>query len=306
MSSLLSNRPTPGKGNFSTLQNVLCLPTVNISPHVRSPPSSSDVAYRAEFGDTWKNSTQNARRSSPLENQVPKRNQLSNAGPSEESVLDAAPSTSSSSTPSTNEAVSAGVVGNKSVLDVTTTSPSQQFGKETIASETTLLNPSSQPLFDQHGRPIVYTDDFDFATMHNLLYFLYTGYANLHYRPTTHDEHFEGLPLGYPPPVDPFTLYQAADMYLVEALKERCYRYLTLTCTTQNICQRLLENSACNHYEGLSKFYFEFIVKNYDAVKKGKEWERIFLSMKESPPELFDYQVRKLLEITKTAPVAKS
>jgi hypothetical protein len=270
------------------------------------------IAYLAEFDNKWSNRNPKAP-SSLSEIHALKHSQLSDKEPSDSMVLDEEPPISNSSTPSIKETVSAGVVGDDSVLDVSAGPPLQHVGNETIDSETLYSetcppNPSSRPSIDQHGRRIIYIDDFDFTTMHNLLYFLYTGYANLHHSPAGENlnEFLEESPPGYPPPADPFTLYTAADMFLVEALKERCYRYLTSTCTTTNICQRLLGTNSCDDYESLKEFYFEFLIRNYNAVKKGKEWKRTILSMNESPPELREYQLMMLLEITRIVSPSQS
>jgi hypothetical protein len=110
----------------------------------------------------------------------------------------------------------------------------------------------------------------DFTTMHNLLYFIYTGFINLHFgsRPS------QGSKVevdGYPEPADPFYVYQAADMYLLEPLAERCLRYLELTCTVENICDRLfgVREDVNSRLRGV---YMDYLLGNYEKVKKTQGW----------------------------------
>ena len=152
---------------------------------------------------------------------------------------------------------------------------------------------------DSQGRTIIHIDDIDFVTMHNLLYFLYTGHANLHYEKSNVKGDLGKNPEGYPPPADPFSLYRAANMYLVEELEARCYRFLTSTCTATNICERLLGNAQCEYYEKLKNFYFEFVIQNYDVVKMTDEWTDTYLKWKDCSPDLQEYKARILLQITK-------
>ena len=151
-----------------------------------------------------------------------------------------------------------------------------------------------RPNTDRLGRTILYIDDVDFVTMHNILYFLYTGCVNLHHDSALLPEH----PAGYPPPVDATALYHAANMYLLEPLEERCYRYLASTCMVSNICERLF-SSICKVHEKLKNKYFEYLVQNYDEVKMSQEWKDTILHISDCSPEEASYQLDVLLEISK-------
>ena len=143
---------------------------------------------------------------------------------------------------------------------------------------------------------VIDVKDFDFVTMKNLLYFLHTGQVNLH----RNTENSLGLthPAGYPDPVDAFSMYRAANMYLVPALEDRCYRYLRSTCSPKNVCDRLLGNPDCNYYPKLRRSYFNYLVRNFDAVKTTKAWKKLHRNLKRQSPELVAYQSKLLFKIS--------
>jgi len=165
--------------------------------------------------------------------------------------------------------------------------------------KTTLRGPRQRPPNDNRGRTMIYIDDIDFITMHNLLYFLYTRCVNLHHNCSFTQEDFERWVAGYPDRADPFALYRAANMYMLRDLEDLCYRYLALTCTPNNICQRLLGNPECLYYDKLKDTYFDYIIQNYDAVKMTKEWEDMLLNLGDCSPETMEYRSKLLLDISK-------
>lgn len=155
-----------------------------------------------------------------------------------------------------------------------------------------------RPAVDSKGRTIIYIDDFDFVTVHNLLYFIYTDRVNLRYDrdETESDTFFEAE--GCPAPADMFTIYRAAHMYLLERLERRALRALANTCTTVNICERLF-NIDFKPYDDVKKEYFQFIIENYDEVKETKEWEGLMNNMVNSTRDTLAYQTSILHEISK-------
>src|SRR5436309_2764435 len=79
------------------------------------------------------------------------------------------------------------------------------------------IEPDSTPERRREGKAIISVDS---TTMHNILYYLYTGCVNLHF---SDDKNY---PVGYPAAADPFLLYRAANMYMLEELENRCCLYL--------------------------------------------------------------------------------
>jgi BTB/POZ domain len=149
---------------------------------------------------------------------------------------------------------------------------------------------------DEMGRMIIYVDNTDFTTMHNILYFLYTGSVNLH-----NPETWEGMfsyPNGYPGEADAFALFRAANMYLLDDLESRCFHYLVATCTVENICTRLFSPD-CRPYEALTNAYRKYLIKNYNAVRSSKEWEKAYLGMDDGTPEELQFRKALFLEISK-------
>jgi hypothetical protein len=144
----------------------------------------------------------------------------------------------------------------------------------------------------REGRTIISVDDVDYTTMHNVLYYLYTGCVNLHF--SAHKNH----PVGYPNAVDPFLLYRAANMYMLEELENRCCYYLRSTCTPENLIERLFDNPECVHHDRIRNIYLEYLNKNFESIKATKQWEEMWLNMKDCSEELVEHRSRLLLEIT--------
>lgn len=113
-------------------------------------------------------------------------------------------------------------------------------------------------------------DDIDFVTLHNILYYIYTGTANLHIR---HEDDGISFPEGYPAEPDPYRLYRNADRFLLPSLKERCYTHLKHGVTPESVSERLFHKE-CEHYEELRSLYVEYIIANYDKVKGTVGWKQ--------------------------------
>lgn len=153
-------------------------------------------------------------------------------------------------------------------------------------------------------RTIIVVDDFNFTTMHNVLYYLHTGYVNLHlqWRGIEEDcdaETFPEVPLDYPEVADPLSLYQAASLYMLEDLENRCFRYLSSTCTEKNIVKRLFNRPECAHYDRIRNMYLEYLVNHFEAVKTTKQWEEMLLGMKDCSEDLVAHRSALLFEITR-------
>ena len=152
---------------------------------------------------------------------------------------------------------------------------------------------------DQPNRTIIRVEDIDFTTMHNILYYLYTGCVNLHhYYHNVLGQCEEVEPDAYPNEADALQLYHAANQFLIEDLETRCYFYLSSTCTLENITQRLFNNAKCTHHEKILNMYLDYVIKNFDSIKMSKEWEETLRNMKDSSPELLAHQTEMLLKIT--------
>ena len=148
----------------------------------------------------------------------------------------------------------------------------------------------NSPDVDIHGRSMVEINDLDYVTVHNLLYFQYTGRVHHHDRdtamPLTHE-----LPKGYPAEADAFTLYRAANMYLLDGLQKRCRKCLVETCTPENISDRLFDTDV-KYHEPLARADMTFLLKNYEEVKELPAWDALFFDRDGS---VADYQYRLLL-----------
>lgn len=135
----------------------------------------------------------------------------------------------------------------------------------------------------------------DYLTLHNILYFSYTGSANLF----AGDRHSSSHPKGFPPPAEPFSLFRNSEKFLLDRLKERCFQYFKATNNTANIAERLFHVDCC-HHDGLRELFMEFLLRNYNAVKETKGWEKVVLEDGNGgDEEAMKYGKGILLEITR-------
>jgi hypothetical protein len=148
--------------------------------------------------------------------------------------------------------------------------------------------------------PAIYlteNDGIDFVTLHNLLYYIYTGYANISsLHPFSNDEN---LPEGYPKEPDPFLLFQNAKKFLLPELAEFCLYELENDITDDNVASRLF-HPCCKENQDLRELYFAYLVKNYEKVKDTDGWKRAyeFGSANESLP-MKEYRMNLLFDISR-------
>ena len=104
---------------------------------------------------------------------------------------------------------------------------------------------------------------------------------------------------GYPDEADAFLLYRAANMYMLEGLEDRCYHYLSATCSSENIIERLFETLECAQHDKIRNMYLEYLNKNFDSIKNTKPWEDMMLGLTENSEELLAHKSKLLFEISK-------
>lgn len=95
---------------------------------------------------------------------------------------------------------------------------------------------------------------------------------------------------------DPFELYKAADMYLLERLRDRSLEQLRSCCSVQNICERLFDPT-CSRYPDVQAVYMDFLVQNYDRVKQTPAWTEAFETVGLSQSEL-KFRTKLLFDIS--------
>lgn len=161
------------------------------------------------------------------------------------------------------------------------------------SSSVARINTTTATFSDFQRHVVIRVDNIDFVTMHNLLYFLYTGRVNLHFGEV------EARSLtGYPDKADAFDLYRAADFYCLQTLADRCFRFLMHTRTPDNICERLF-NINCKPYKELQKEYINFLLEHYEEVKITEDWKSSFFNrIEELTMEEQRYRSELLLDIT--------
>jgi hypothetical protein len=159
----------------------------------------------------------------------------------------------------------------------------------------------SRPALDHRGRSIIYIDDVDFVTFHNILYFLYTGRINpqdQREEVTRPSEEPEVCSLEEPCPM---SLFRAADMYLIEPLRQQSLRFLVKTCDRYNISDRLFDITI-QSFEDLKTEYLKYMVENFNQVRDTDNWRETVLKIKDGSAEEMEYQLGLLLDITTGIP----
>jgi len=140
-------------------------------------------------------------------------------------------------------------------------------------------------------------NEIDFTTLHNILYFLYTGTVNLHVplREQTDEYH---LPEGYPEAPDPYALYRSSDKFLLDDLTQRCYTHLKHGVTHENVAERLFHKDT-RHYEDLKVLYLNYVISNYDNVKKTEGWKRaVSYDDENTDPKVIKHRFKLLYDIS--------
>jgi hypothetical protein len=151
-------------------------------------------------------------------------------------------------------------------------------------------------------RSLLEIDNIDFTTMHNIVYCLYTGRLNLHYPvnpdgPFNHSSYTFVPPEGYPPPCDPFELYVAANMLLLNFLERRCLRFLTLTCSVDNVLARL-GDERLEPYDYLSESYIGFLtLPNFFETLREQEAFKEMIEGVDEVPEKSAYRKEMIHKI---------
>lgn len=114
-------------------------------------------------------------------------------------------------------------------------------------------------------------DEIDFVTLHNILYYIYIGCVNLprELKPC-------GLPKGYPAKPNAFLLYRNAEKFLLPDLKAKCFEQLKSELSPSNVTERLFDAN-CDYYDELRSCYFQYLLDNYNEVKKTEGWKKVFL-----------------------------
>jgi hypothetical protein len=138
-------------------------------------------------------------------------------------------------------------------------------------------------------------EGIDFATLHNILYYIYTGTVNLHVR-SKKDVKIP-VPEGYPEEPDPYRLYRNADKFLLPSLKGHCYKYLKYGLTPENVADRLFHEE-CEHHEALQTLYLEYAIANFGKVKITEGWEAAVCNENEASVSVIRYRLQRLYTIS--------
>lgn len=142
-------------------------------------------------------------------------------------------------------------------------------------------------------------DDIDFVTLHNILYYLYTNCVNLQLDSEEYPPIKESHPPGYPERPDPFELYKSAKKFLLTSLSDYCFNYLKGSLTAPNVSGRLFrQDCELRDHDELRDLYCEYLLTNYDKVKKTDGWRTVVSGKVEVDISVRIFHKELLLEIT--------
>jgi len=137
----------------------------------------------------------------------------------------------------------------------------------------------------------------DFVTVHNILYYIYTGCVNLHV--PLNGPKYITPPEGYPDEADPFRLYRSADKFLLHDLKGHCFHYIkAATGDDPRKAIQWLFDYNCGHHDELREHCLGRVLARYDELKESEEWRKVVLNEEDVPPSVRQYQERILYEIS--------
>lgn len=143
----------------------------------------------------------------------------------------------------------------------------------------------------QSQRPTISVRHMSQVTLHNLLYYMYTGKVNLH---------ISGSPTptytNCPKVTDEFELYRVATKYGLNQLAARCLHYLRSTLTPMNVCKRLF-NLWCLDYPALKDSYIDYLIQSFNVVRRREEWNRFVSQVKDEENPENDLHQQLLEEI---------
>ncbi len=142
-------------------------------------------------------------------------------------------------------------------------------------------------------------DDIDFVTLHNILYYIYTGVVNLH---TTAPDPQE-LPHGYPEEPDPYELYRNADKFLLPDLKETCLGFIDAALTPTRVVEWLF-NINSKGYEILIAGFIRYLVANFKEIRETEAWITAISNIAEAPLSVRSYQLSLIQEIMSQLPLS--
>jgi hypothetical protein len=147
------------------------------------------------------------------------------------------------------------------------------------------------------GRETIYFSEaeIDFVTLHNVLYYIYTGLANLG---STYSFLDLGLPRGFPQKADLFGLAQIAQKFRLVELEKDCGNELRSGTTVNNVAGRLL-HPVCKDNQELREFYLDYLLKNYDKVKNTEGWEQAVIGEDNESSDMRRYRTLLVIDITK-------
>ena len=140
-------------------------------------------------------------------------------------------------------------------------------------------------------------DDIDYVTLHNILYYIYTGCVNL-ILGKAHGTKHAIAPEGFPERPDPFDLYRNAERLLLFPLRDHSFKYLRATTTTANVAERLFHRD-CEVHDALREFFLDFFMERYDDVIRTDGWEAIVMNKNNEANGLRRYHKRMILDISR-------
>jgi hypothetical protein len=117
-------------------------------------------------------------------------------------------------------------------------------------------------------RYVVIEDDYDL--FHNVLYYIYTNRITF-----STDLTVETVNSTTPRLCETEDIYGIADRMFLDDLKLKAHKFIELTCSFENITQRLFSSFAYLHKD-IGSMYALYFRKHFGAIEKTMEYRRFF------------------------------
>ena len=143
-----------------------------------------------------------------------------------------------------------------------------------------VISVPSSPTTSESGPPtrrIIFVDE-DFELFHLVLYFLYT--SRICFVTTPEVEPNSDIPTT----CDAEGIYSLSQRLMVDSLEKKALHFLQATCDLENISKRTFGRFAADHEE-VGKWYDRYFISHWNEVRKGEEFERVFVELENDHEE---------------------
>jgi len=139
-----------------------------------------------------------------------------------------------------------------------------------------------------------FTVDYDYDLFHIVLFNLYTGRISFSTSPSPSVATHPDLPFT----TNAEGIYATSHRLQLDSLDRKAFHFLQATCTVENITWKVFSKFAEKH-EMVGEMYDGYFLRNWDRVKRSKEFERFFEELEDGDFEEYIRVNRKFREMVR-------